>query len=85
MKRLMRGKSGNSNNIARDAVHGSSVLPFVTQRHDLKSLEATLQVAIRRAALRVYVLQVSSIYLNLSAGCENLLEREAWGSIPRQV
>lgn len=59
MKRLMRGKSGNSNNIARDAVLGSPVLPFVTQRHDLKSLESTLHITLRRATLRVYVLQVN--------------------------
>nr|XP_026691648.1 E3 ubiquitin-protein ligase MYCBP2 [Ciona intestinalis] len=57
MKRLMRGGSGNNNDIAGRAVHGSNVISFVTQRHDLKSLQLTLQMTLRRAALRVYVLQ----------------------------
>ncbi|XP_076822444.1 E3 ubiquitin-protein ligase MYCBP2-like isoform X2 [Clavelina lepadiformis] len=57
MKKLMCGQSGNSNDIARDAVQCSYVLPFVTQRHDLKSLHLTMQMTLRRAALRVYVLQ----------------------------
>jgi len=56
MLKLMSTRE-NSNFVA-DAIARSSVLAFVTQRHDLRSLHVTMQMTLRRAALRVYVLQV---------------------------
>uniref|UniRef100_H2YTX0 RCR-type E3 ubiquitin transferase n=1 Tax=Ciona savignyi TaxID=51511 RepID=H2YTX0_CIOSA len=48
------------------------VISFVTQRHDLKSLHLTLQMTLRRAALRVYVLQALTWLLRTVVSDSNI-------------
>nr|CAB3264102.1 E3 ubiquitin-protein ligase MYCBP2 [Phallusia mammillata] len=75
MLKLM--KLCENNNIASEVVSHSSILAFVTQRHDLKSLHLTLQMTLRRAALRVYVLQALT-WLLRTVCTENCIHDILW-------